>query len=273
MLFKITFTINLLLFATQFIIAQDSSRFYIQAGPGLSFTTPGGFWTEVYEKRDSSVTKTAKQGSLGRGGYFTAGIGYISRKNIGIELNGFYQEGINNNFRGSFYRNNYETAQYFQIRARAIYINPTILFRVPSGKIFFTGGIGFIKGWGKNLITVNETYPGKNKGLFEWEERGLSVTGFNSYAGADIPVARKITLSLLVNLTAASGKADYARRTKSEINGKSNMSDLTLSEKEITFKESLTVNNNPDPSKPAESLQAKANFNSLGIKLMLKFYL
>jgi len=202
--------------------------------------------------------------SLGKGIMAEGSYGYMFGKNIGAEIGFSYLKGGKTESKFTYLSGEIHNS----LSAEMIRITPTIIISGEGEKFRPYGKLGLVTGFGtvnleenSNLATVKELKTTKfRKGLAVGASAGLGIITTISGPFSFLCELNTVTLSYAPQMSEVT---EFTR------DGVNKMDELTLSQKETQFYDSMKFKTiNPDEPRPA--LKQKLPFGSIGIKVGLK---
>jgi hypothetical protein len=200
-------------------------------------------------------------------------------QNVGVELSASYLFGGITEIKNTFIVTNvsypYTDKQTVDENASMFRLNPSLIFSATGNKIIPYGKIGLIMGWGSSKSDVEETVTynsgGTGTGSWKYEYKGFSGIGYLTSAG--IRIKGDMFCDIILELTHISlgAGAKKGSMTSSEINGKSNLSSLTTSQKEYVYVDQIDTGATQDPNQPTKYLAHKSSFDSFGFNVGIIF--
>lgn len=208
--------------------------------------------------------------SAGKGMNFNLGLGYTTKRNIGIALEGSYLLGTKN-----AEETNYFGTDVFkkEIWGRFYRINSEIYIVQPIQKWSLRIAVGGLIGFGKMYLVQSATY---NEGILSFQYRnefsgGYSV-GFKAGLSAQYPVSKQLNVFLDLNWINAYFSPTRMRVTKF-VSGEYDYTDnLDVWDREVRYSNSVDkVFYSPD--EPAHMLRERFAASSIGLQLGVQWVL
>ncbi|MGB0390507.1 MAG: hypothetical protein ACPGD5_02985, partial [Salibacteraceae bacterium] len=152
--------------------------------------------------------------------------------------------------------------------ANMIRINPSVVISAGGEKLKPYAKVGVVFGFGSINYKITDT-DGGDVTKMKLKTNGGMAIGLSSSLGATFDLSDKLALFgevNMINLSYAPKKGEY---TEYSYNGEDELGNLTTSEKEFEFEDSVTYdyNNSPSDSEPSKVLKEKMPFGSVGLNI------
>ncbi|NOT76425.1 MAG: hypothetical protein HOP08_15970 [Cyclobacteriaceae bacterium] len=227
--------------------------------------------------------------SYGAGFNVNAGFTKRFKSNIGLDLEfqalfgkkidiGYHADNVNDGVLPYNYYEDNPRSTY----ANAIYITPSVVFFVPVSKFEVYGKLGVVASISsttydeqfRTKTPYDNSNPTTSTGT-KSETTGKFSLGFRSAIGIMIPMSQRISIFGEVSLTALNFIPDKKVITASTVNGSSNMSSLTVYQRETVFVKGATINLLVpiDQTKPSITGESRSSMSSVALQAGVSFKL
>lgn len=292
-LFKTCFSLLITsILSTSSLVAQN---FYIDGHLGFSSPINGSTRFGANETTNYGLNgqynyegETVKL-SLGQGLNFGINVGYFFNDHIGLDLGLNYQIGSTTQIENTRVYNRQDQFQevyqttYFNkniYSSNMLHITPSLVLKTEYKKFSPYAKIGFVMGIGKVFreSNFNQTYSDPQQGssstnYSEFEYSGGLGLGLTGAIGTTYNLNEKLNLFTEVYFRSMSYAPKNGFITKSIEDGIDNTDQLLESEKTIIFSKEITYSSENDPNSPQEAEFTRIPFNSIGLKLGVRFNL
>lgn len=281
----------LILFATVLCSNIFSQSFYVrlQSGYGISIAAQNlTDYTYVSSQSNGKITRDIKSYSLGKGLYLGGSFGYVISRNIDLNLDLQYLSGSSSSYStGNYHYSNTSTENIYRydFSGNAFLIIPSILLKTDLDFVKPYLKVGPILGFAG--ITNRESFSfsdqsglepdlrNRNKSIIEYELlfNGGMALGFNAVFGVSREIIKNTEIFLEINSKTMSYAPTKGEVKKYTIDGKDNLSELSTSNRQIVFSETVVdeLNVPADPNKPSTELRNSYPFSSLIFSLGLSY--
>lgn len=277
-------------------IAQN---FYVDGHIGYGFPINGStnFLENETNYYDNSIqpsqykneTEVVKL-SLGQGFNFGANAGYMFNENFGLDLGLNYQIGSKVNF-------NYSSTNISEdqngnlvtitnknegsMSSNMFHITPSLVLKTEMGKFSPYTKLGFVMGLG----SINHAFDGSsertNQGSvtdgfnyeLNYEFTGNLAYGFEGAIGTTFPINEKLVMYSEVFFRSMSYTPGKYTITKYEEDNVDLLDQIPVSEKEINLVKETTYDPNQSDDSPSQQTLIRFPYNSLGLKIGVRFNL
>ncbi|MBE0647922.1 MAG: hypothetical protein IH596_09065 [Bacteroidales bacterium] len=267
-------------------------KFYILGSGGYSFgflrefmpafsTTAQIKGDTIFSYVDQNETHRV---SFGSGASFSLGIGTTLNNYLSIELTGFINACHALKFKTSEYYN-YPNEKFFidfneshTYKGGEFGLIPAIKFRPVSGNITPYAKVGLLISCinltytyeGNYLTTHPQYYPTSHESYTYEMKRKLNL-GANVAIGVDFYLIDLLSIFVEANGNFINYVPNKAVYTEYIVNGKDELKNLTLPEREVEFVNSFSSTGNQDITEPSKQLKITVPFSSLGLQAGIRF--
>lgn len=206
--------------------------------------------------------------SLGKGLNMGGAFGYMFSEHFGAELGVSYLMGEKT--KAKVDDPDFITTQ--EVSSKMLRFIPTIIITGGGEKIKPYAKFGIILGTGS--ILSYQTYREKNindKSSSTLKDYGGIAFGIQGGAGATYKLSDKVSLFGEINTINMSYFAKKGKLIESTANGKDILPDLSISEKEVEYVETMSNTFVPDMNKPKQQISFPKPFGSLGLNVGVRF--
>jgi len=205
--------------------------------------------------------------NLGKGFSFGGTVGYMFNKHLGAELNIDYL--IGSKAEAKYYDSpDWSTSNLY---SKMLMKKPNFVVTAGYSAINPYGKLGLILGHGKVFQDI-AIYDGDIYNI-ETEANGGIAFGFNAGLGVDFSLNSKLSIFCEANLNNLTYAPKEGKITKLTQNGVDITSSLSISEKEYEYEDEVNVNGSSNPNQPTKWMKTHFDFNTVGIKVGLKYSL
>jgi opacity protein-like surface antigen len=260
------------LFVTQ-LQAQDTAKeggLFFSFNTGYNFdTSTSRFGSNSTQTSNTNTNREVVNVSFGKGINVGGAVGYMFNKNVGAELGINYLVGgktttTNTELNGI----SNEDTRY----SRMLQFRPTLIISAGMDKINPYAKFGILIGSGS--IKIEQT--DKNSTDIDITKRTLdggTAIGYQAGVGVSYKLTEKIALFgelTMVNMSYAPTKGKI---TESSFNGKDTLPDLSVSDIDAEFVDSINTSDPTPNTSPTKELKQKYAFGSFGFNFGLKYSL
>ncbi len=273
-------------------------------GLGLGSQNVTNFTDKTYSMIDTSTatpllpstfTNTEDQinVSLGKGLCINGSLGYMINGNLGFEVGMSYLIGAKITATKTSTNTTYITdlsvskdEDTYTYQAKMFRLNPTVIIASgmeginPYAKFGMTLGFGsFTAEQSKNnTTTMKRTSLGKADTVItsntsaKNELSGGMAIGFNATLGCAFTVSENISIFAEINMVNMSYSPDKNELTEYTVNGVNQLPNMTVSQKQINYYETLVTSNATiyPTTEPSQALKQSLNFGSIGLNIGMK---
>ncbi len=260
---------------------------YLKAGAGYTAGLGGDIkynttTTKTLQPANSSQIQSIKyervNENYGKGILIGGAIGYMFTKQIGTEVGVNYLSGAKNQVTESFKFTNGQAANpdnLYESYSRMLFFQPALLVTLGKEKWNPYARLGLVAG--KGTVYQREVRFDQRGGVIrEVEFSGGIALGTQLALGLDfISLNEKLILFGEVTLINLRYSPDKGRVTRYQVNGKEELANLPVNEKEFEFADNFEVDYTaPAPeASPAKEKRFSLPFGSAGINIGVKFRL
>jgi len=265
---KFLFTSILALLFSNSCFGQKS-MLKLQIGYGIPLTN--SLAGQNIQVNTSTTTYTGVYGSYGSGLRLEGGYIHALSTHLSLEMDFTYLIGksINSTYSANgTTQNQSSSSQFYEI-------SPLLRVNLGGSKVKPYLATGPVLGLGSltsnNVSSNSSTINGSE---IQRKYSGSAAFGAKSVVGAELTQGKFIFYAQLtmIAMSYAPSKSEY---TKYTLNGTDQLSQLTISQKQTVYTNSVTTINNgsPDPNKPSEQLKFYLPFSniSMNVGVMFKF--
>lgn len=274
-------------------LCTNGQGIYIEGGFGYGFPVSSN--TDMLYNYTSTSTFNQDMGefsfsnneeivslNLGKGFNFAAAFGYMFNDFIGAELQVSYLAGGKTTAE-EVYRDNViqggmttsTTETYRSTYSSSMWrITPSLVVQGNMGKINPYAKLGLLLGFGCVVLQQDAVIPGSNL-AFEANLNGGIAFGANSRLGFLYSTGGSFSYFVEAQIIAMNYCPTKGEVVKYNVNGDNSLDDLTTSDKEVEFVESVSSSSGDvfDPDKPSQSLKMAFPFSSVGVNFGVRFNL
>ena len=271
----------------------NAQNFYVDGHVGYGFGINGE--TNLFVNETTFSTSSGQfnyQGeaiklSLGRGFNFGINGGYFFNKNIGVDLGLNYQIGSSTESkRLNIYERTDQSNQLYRttnnneitLSSNILHITPAIVLKTefqkfsPYVKMGLVMGTGKIKSSSTNSRTYSSPQPAEPVHReYELEYYGGLALGFEGAFGVTFTINENLSWLAETYFRSMSYAPKNGLVTKSIENGVDVLNNLSDHEKNIKYSKEYSYNSNQDT--PQETSMIRLPYNSLGLKIGMRFNL
>jgi opacity protein-like surface antigen len=273
LMFKMSFLVIVISLVASYAFAQD---FYVQVNGGYGTNLSS---TTLYDHVDvSSVngylcTKEAIPLSYGKGFNFGGAVGYMITPHFGAEVGVSYLVGGKTGTTASYSSGSGSAQDYGEITysSRMVRIVPSVVIASGLPVVDPYARFGMVLGFGS--LTTGVTY---HESGFDLEatlvDKGGVALGLSSGVGLNVHLTSWLSLFGeldMVNMAYGPTQGEFTQLT---MDGEDQLSELTVSEREWEYVNTLTVNweDPPPDSEPSQELRTMQPFGSFGGKFGIR---
>ncbi|MFN3405557.1 MAG: hypothetical protein ACK40G_15765 [Cytophagaceae bacterium] len=285
---KILSLLSIILFSINASIAggvnasdDDYRKTFLRISGGYGFRTGIGTNYQVHHNEDGTRTYTPLAGSYGKGFNLAVAGVHMFSDNVGLELGFSYLSGGRTEINHFFIDRQYNVYinQRRLIKANILRVSPAIFVCSGMNKdVNVYAKFGLVYGWATATWDLYEDYTwfngAKGKGEYQWKITGGQGLGYTSSLGIIFNTPEpSLKFFAEINYIGQGVTFKKGTRTKSKINGQSNLNNLSTQYKEFVYADNETVdpctdrNPNQDPNQPSRYAKFKSNFDSIGLNI------
>jgi Outer membrane protein beta-barrel domain len=260
---------SLLLLLTSLLVINvcaQKSYMTFSAGYGMKMSTQNlpDLYMYNYTVDGDFTTREQINLSLGKGFMAEGSYGYMFGKNLGAELGISYLMGGKTE---SLFT--YETGtNRNSVSAGMFRFNPSILISGNGGKIKPYGKLGLVAGLGTVILEENSDFTANKEIKTTKFKKGVAL-GVSAGLGLITRISGPVSMVCELNTVNLSYAPEMSEVTEYSQNGENKLDELTLSQKETQFYDSIKLKT-IDQDQPRPALKQKLPFGSAGIKVGLQ---
>jgi hypothetical protein len=285
-------TITLLVVFAIFQLPAIAQKLYFKGQVGYDF----GFFKSqmnlssdnIVEDYDSTTITSSYQSyknSYATGVSFSAGVGIMATKYLGVELTGFYTACNEQKFESQIRMQdvlgyNFRADSKYILKGTYFGLKPSLTFSLPGKAFRAYARIGAVLGFTKmeENMDMNVTSDSPNYLPFGGMEYTLQykmrlAAGVNAALGVEYMILNRLWVYAELDGNFVNYSPISASYSKYIISRQDITESLTVHEREINFVDNYSDADNQSPSEPTKRLPVNYSFSSLEISIGLKYTL
>jgi opacity protein-like surface antigen len=234
---------------------------YLKLGAGYQISSNPSFGMSTVSNTNSgftTTTYTTENIGLGKGIHFGGGFGYFFNSNIGAEIGINYLLGGKNEFteeRTNLNMSNFFSKSNSEIYTRMLFVNPSIVLKIPFSTVSPYARLGLVMGFGHYLSERNISTTSGNNTTTEYTKNKTSggmAWGANAAFGVDYPLSNQFGLFGEVCINTINYKPKKTETIEARLNGNDILNTFSTSEKIIEYEDKYTEVESNNPANPNE---------------------
>ena len=262
-----------------------SQGLYLKLGAGYQMSSNPVLAQNTVSNTNSSFTTntyTSDNIGLGKGFNFRADIGHFFKPNLGMELSFNYLLGTKSEYSNestNLNANNNFSKSTSEYKSRMLFINPSLVLRIPMDKWSPYARIGFIFGLG-NIITETNTKltngNNSNQSYSKEKTSGGVALGANGSFGLDRAINNQLHVFGEVCVNSINYKPRKTEITEYTLNGNDILNTLSTRDKITEYEDKYTEVNSSNPvnsNEPSKYGRINMPLSNFSFQLGLRFSL
>jgi opacity protein-like surface antigen len=273
------------LFLVSFIVPYNkafSQGAYLKMGAGYQISSNPTNAMSMVSNTISGITTTTyttENIGLGKGINFGGGLGYFFNSNIGAEIGINYLVGGKNEYteeRTNLNMSNFFSKSNSEIYTRMLFVNPSIVLKIPFTQVSPYARLGLVMGFGHLLGETEIKTNSGNTSSIEYTKSKTSggmAWGANAAFGVDYPLTSQFGLFGEVCINTINYRPKKTETIEARLNGNDVLNTISTRGKIIEYEDKYTEvdSNNPDnPNEPSKFGRINMPLSNLSFQLGIR---